>query len=85
LDEHKRRIELEPDSLGNLPGDETDKMQRALSKLEADVREVILMRYYSELSFKEIAESREEPIGTTLSKVHRGLKRLRELMGGNEL
>ncbi|MGA2094130.1 MAG: sigma factor-like helix-turn-helix DNA-binding protein [Sedimentisphaerales bacterium] len=39
------------------------------------------MRYYSQLSFKEIAELRGEPIGTTLSKVHRGLKRLRELMG----
>jgi RNA polymerase sigma-70 factor, ECF subfamily len=46
---------------------------------------VIIMRYYSQLSFKEIAESRGEPIGTTLSKVHRGLKRLRELMGGSEL
>lgn len=85
LDEHKRRLEFESAPVENLPGDETDKMQSALGKLDADVREAILMRFYSQLSFKEIADSRGEPIGTTLSKVHRGLKRLRELMGGNEL
>jgi RNA polymerase sigma-70 factor (ECF subfamily) len=85
LDEHKRRLELEPLPAADLPADEIDKMQAALGKLETDVREVILMRFYSQLSFKEIAKSKGEPIGTTLSKVHRGLKRLRELMGGSEL
>jgi RNA polymerase sigma-70 factor (ECF subfamily) len=82
LDGHKRRLEFESAPVENLPGDQVDKMQAALGKLDADVREVIIMRYYSQLSFKEIAQSRGEPIGTTLSKVHRGLKRLRELMGG---
>jgi RNA polymerase sigma-70 factor (ECF subfamily) len=85
LNEHKRRLELEPLPAADLTADETDKMQAAMEKLDADVREVILMRFYSQLSFKEIADSRGEPIGTTLSKVHRGLKRLRELMGGNDL
>ncbi len=85
LDEHKRRLEFESLTVKNLPGDEADKIQAALGKLDADVREVILMRFYSQLSFKEIADSKGEPIGTTLSKVHRGLKRLRELMGGSEL
>ena len=85
LEGHKRRLKLEPSSVENLPADEADKMQAALGKLETDVREVILMRFYSQLSFKEIAKSKGEPIGTTLSKFHRGLKRLRELMGGSEL
>jgi RNA polymerase sigma-70 factor (ECF subfamily) len=85
LDEHKRRLEFKSEPVENLPGDEAGKMQSALGKLDADVREVILMRFYSQLSFKEIADSKGEPIGTTLSKVHRGLKRLRELMGGSEL
>ncbi len=57
-----------------------DRVQMQLEKLDSDVREVIMLRYYSELSFKEIAAMRSEPIGTTLSKVHRGLKKLRELM-----
>lgn len=57
-----------------------DKLQKQLQKLDADTRELIMMRFYSQLSFKEIAAIRSEPIGTTLSKVHRGVKKLRELM-----
>jgi len=53
-----------------------------LSRLDADTRDLIVLRYYSELSFKEIAEMRSEPLGTALSKLHRGLKKLRELMEG---
>ena len=57
-----------------------DKLQMQLEKLDGDVRELIMLRFYSQLSFKEIAAMRAEPIGTTLSKVHRGLKKLRKLM-----
>ena len=57
-----------------------DKLQVQMSRLDADTRELIMLRFYSQLSFKELAEMRAEPIGTTLSKVHRGLKKLRELM-----
>jgi len=57
-----------------------DKLQIQLEKLDAETRELIMLRFYSQLRFKEIAAMRGEPIGTTLSKVHRGLKKLRELM-----
>jgi RNA polymerase sigma-70 factor, ECF subfamily len=62
-------------------GEQFDRLQEQLGKLDADSREVIMLRFYSGASFNEIAEMRSEPIGTTLSKVHRGLKKLRELMG----
>jgi len=55
-------------------------LQIQLEKLDAETRELIMLRFYSQLSFKEMAEMRGEPIGTTLSKVHRGLKKLRERM-----
>ena len=61
-----------------------DKLQQQLSKLDDDTAELIMLRFYGQLSFKELSELRGEPIGTTLSKVHRGLKRLRELMGGTD-
>lgn len=61
-----------------------DKLQRQLSKLDDDTAELIMLRFYGQLSFKELSELRGEPIGTTLSKVHRGLKKLRELMGGTD-
>jgi RNA polymerase sigma-70 factor (ECF subfamily) len=58
----------------------TDKLTRQLQRLEPETAEIIVMRYYSQLSFEELAKVRKEPIGTVLSKVHRGLKKLRELM-----
>jgi RNA polymerase sigma-70 factor (ECF subfamily) len=57
-----------------------DKLQIQLEKLNDDTRELIMLRFYSQLRLKEVAKIRREPIGTTLSKLHRGLKRLRELM-----
>ncbi len=57
-----------------------DKLQIQLEKLNDDTRELIMLRFYSQMSLKEVAKIRREPIGTTLSKLHRGLKRLRELM-----
>jgi RNA polymerase sigma-70 factor (ECF subfamily) len=60
--------------------DMEDKLHQALKRLEPEVAELILMRFYADLSFKEMAEKRNEPIGTTLCKMHRGLKKLREFM-----
>lgn len=57
-----------------------DKLQIALEKLDRETAELISLRYYSQISFKELSEIRNEPIGTTLSKVHRALKKLRLIM-----
>jgi RNA polymerase sigma-70 factor (ECF subfamily) len=57
-----------------------DKLDMALEKLDPETAELITLRFYSQLSFKELAELRNEPIGTTLSKVHRGVKKLRQIM-----
>ncbi len=58
----------------------TDKLTRQLQRLDGETAEIIVMRYYSGLSFEELAKVRKEPLGTCLSKVHRGLKKLRQLM-----
>ncbi|NLK41343.1 MAG: sigma-70 family RNA polymerase sigma factor [Planctomycetes bacterium] len=58
----------------------SDRLQWALEKLDTDTAELLMLRYYSQVSFKDLAEMRNEPIGTTLSKVHRGLKKLRFLL-----
>jgi RNA polymerase sigma-70 factor, ECF subfamily len=63
-------------------GEMADRLQRQIAKLDDDTAELIMLRFYGELSFKELSDLRGEPIGTTLSKVHRGLRKLRELMGG---
>ena len=58
----------------------TDKLQVMLERLDEDTAKLLMLRFYGEFSFKELAEMRSEPVGTTLSKVHRGLKKLREVM-----
>ena len=58
-----------------------DKLQVQMAKLDAETNELLMLRFYGGLTFREIAEMRSEPVGTVLSRVHRGLKRLRELMG----
>ena len=46
---------------------------------EAD-RRIIHLRHFAGLSFKQIAEVLEQPLGTVLARQHRALKKLRGLM-----
>ncbi|UCE99147.1 MAG: RNA polymerase sigma factor [Planctomycetota bacterium] len=80
LKAEKRQIESQAVGARQFDKEEIDRLQERLGKLDEDTREVIILRFYSQVSFKEIAAMRSEPIGTTLSKLHRGLKKLRELM-----
>ncbi len=57
-----------------------DELEHYLAKLDSDTAEILMLRFFGQLSFKELAGVRGEPIGTTLSKVHRGLKKMRGLM-----
>ena len=76
----KKRLESKLTETRGADSGQIDELQIQLDKLDADTRELIILRFYSQASFKEIAAMRSEPIGTTLSKLHRGLKKLRELM-----
>lgn len=61
-----------------------DRLQWAIERLDKETAELLMLRYYSQMGFKELAEMRNEPVGTTLSKVHRGLKRLRLMLDDAE-
>jgi RNA polymerase sigma-70 factor (ECF subfamily) len=61
-----------------------DELTSALKSLDPETAELIVMRYYSELSFQELADLKKVPVNTVLSKVHRGLKKLKELMKKND-
>ncbi len=79
-----QKTELESGTIEPKKSDDdlTDKLQIQLRRLDEDTRELIMLRFYSQLSFKEIAQIRSEPMGTTLAKTHRALKKLREYMEG---
>ncbi len=57
-----------------------DALNGALARLPEAEREVVLLRHFSQMSFREIAVLMGTPIGTALARGHRGLARLRELM-----
>lgn len=82
IETHQEQIDSEIVEPARTDDERIDKLQIQLKRLDPDTRELILLRYYSQLSFKEIARKRSEPIGTTLAKTHRGLKKLRRLMEG---
>lgn len=55
-------------------------MLKALSSLKEDSRVVLTLRYFQDLSLKEIAAILDIPEGTVKSRISNGLKEMRKLM-----
>ncbi|MEW5951141.1 MAG: RNA polymerase sigma factor [Elusimicrobiota bacterium] len=53
-------------------------LSAAMEKLSEEQREIIALRHFAGLSFKEISENLNIPIGTALARFSRGLDKLRE-------
>ncbi|TXG76556.1 MAG: sigma-70 family RNA polymerase sigma factor [Rhodocyclaceae bacterium] len=60
-------------------------LDRALSRLSAEQREVLLLVGLEDLSYEEAARIVGTPIGTVMSRLSRGRERLRALLSGVEL
>jgi len=57
-----------------------DRVRRMIDLLPEDQREVIIMRHYADLSFKEIAELTQCSINTALGRMRYGLINMRKMM-----
>jgi len=64
--------------------EQADRLQKALQQLPAAEREVIMLRHFSDMSFSQIAQVMDTPLGTALARAHRGLARLRGIMDVGE-
>ena len=53
-------------------------LRQALDRLPESQRRALLLRYYGDLSFQEIAAALGCPLSTALSHCHRGLEALRQ-------
>ena len=57
-----------------------DRVRKLIDMLPEDQREVIIMRHYADLSFKEIADLTKCSINTALGRMRYGLINLRRMM-----
>jgi RNA polymerase sigma-70 factor (ECF subfamily) len=64
-----------------LAGGQED-LERALAALPEPFQSAVLLRDVEELSYDEIAEVLRVPVGTVMSRIHRGRAQLRALLTG---
>lgn len=57
-------------------------LRNCIESLPADQREVLVLREFEEMSYKQIAETASLPVGTVMSRLARARQRLDECVGG---
>ena len=62
-----------------------EDVRRLIERLPAEQREVVMMRYYSGLSFQEIADQTDVSINTALGRMRYALINLRKMIKENNL
>lgn len=62
-----------------------EDVRRLIDRLPAEQREVVVMRYYSGLSFQEIADQTDVSINTALGRMRYALINLRKMIKENNL
>lgn len=73
-----------PGSSGSGPDESIKALREAMASLSDSDREVIELRHHASLSFKQMADLLEEPLGTLLARHHRALRKLKDRMTGDK-
>jgi len=82
------RIEMTDELAAKVPApheplhhrEDVDALQVALRKLPEGDRQILMLRHFADMPFKDIARTLNCPIGTVLARAHRALGKLRSLM-----
>jgi RNA polymerase sigma-70 factor, ECF subfamily len=61
------------------------ELEQAMSALQPDLRSIMTLWAVDELSYKEIAEVLDVPIGTVMSRLYRARHRLRDLLADHPM
>ena len=60
---------------------DADEVVRGIAGLDMDLRTVVILRYWADLTVEDIALRLDWPIGTVKSRLHRALERMRADLG----
>jgi len=63
---------------------DSEALQRALMMLPEPYRSVVVLHYMGNMSYREIAELLDAPIGTVMSRLSRGKRFLRSMLAGRQ-
>ena len=63
-----------------ITGESHDRVRKMLDMLPEEQREIIIMRHYADLTFKEIASLKDISINTALGRMRYGLINMRKNM-----
>lgn len=73
--------DLDPEAL-LLQSADTQMVRQALTDLPLEFREVLVLRELEGLSYKQIADVADIPMGTVMSRLARARKRLQQILAG---
>jgi RNA polymerase sigma-70 factor, ECF subfamily len=62
-----------------------EQLNAAMSRLSEDHREILRLRYFADLNYRELAESLGIPQGTVMSRLHLARKSLQAQLAGDEM
>lgn len=88
IESHGERIEMTDELAGKVPApddplhhrEEVDALQSAMRRLSEGDRQILMLRHFADMPFKDIARTLNCPIGTVLARAHRALGKLKGLM-----
>jgi len=69
--------ERSPEELA-MEADRAERVRAMVARLPERLAQAVLLRFFEELSEKEVAERLGIPVGTVKSRIHNGLKLMRE-------
>jgi len=70
-----------PDASHRIEGfEQAEKLKRAIAMLPENQRQVLMLRYYSDMKFLEIAKVVGCPLNTALGRMHKAMLKLKTLM-----
>ncbi|MFJ8261170.1 sigma-70 family RNA polymerase sigma factor [Rummeliibacillus sp. NPDC094406] len=88
LDMKKKQEKLifkEPIELPSVPDEKQFEIANLIEQLPKDQQELIYLKYFQDLKNQEIAQLQNIPEGTVKSRLHSTLKKLRTIIGKEEI